>query len=614
MSAEEIRELWSRFLAGEELSPETQKGLVDALDADPELRASLLENLQLDGILHSMSTTRREGDAFVRNLADCLGPERDATRFIRKVESRLNENPPPTWTPPSTGRKAKKDTTRVFRRRSQTSPSGETAWKPALIAAAAFIAILLLVVAEFKSPPPIPVVKAPVPGKSADTESGKRDVPPPNQKATPEKRLEELRIEETALLTIPSTPEEKPEDREKKLVANEEERRAIEAELAKRIPVQLPVPPDPKNAPKQATIAAPPASVTPTVVERVAGNVYLARSAGEKRRAKKDDVVPVGWNVETPGAGSSVTLRFSDRTSVEVGPNSYFREVAAPTAVTGRQVYLALGTLESQITKQPVERPMIFGSPWGEATILGTTIRLVVSNDRKLGTTLEVQEGRVLLTRLLDKKSVEVVTGQFAVAATGVDPVPQRSFPDEVLVKFGPTDVKLQPTWVLDSGEEFDAKRGYGWIGPKNGPPVPGIKWRNPTTREWEQKYAGRVAVRRTATATADELKTTDVTAGWAKQSETWVMPIPNGRYLISVCCGDPINGQGPHHVWVEGAQIVDGRLNRIGESIEVKDVLVEVRDGELTMKVGGYTGTKVSSDGSTDTMINYLLIKRVRK
>jgi hypothetical protein len=39
------------------------------------------------------------------------------------------------------------------------------------------------------------------------------------------------------------------------------------------------------------------------------------------------------------------------------------------------------------------------------------------------------------------------------------------------------------------------------------------------------------------------------------------------------------------------------------------------VRDGELTMKVGGNpAGSKVSSDGSSDSCINYLHIKRVRK
>jgi FecR-like protein len=603
MSPEEIRDLWSRFLAGEELPPESQKSLVDAIDADPTLRDALLENLQLDGILHAMSATRRHGETFVRTLSDCIGAEHDATRFVRKVESRLNENEPPPATPPATGRRAKPPTTRIFRRRPAASTSGDSAWRPALIAAAAFFAIMLFML-DFKTEP-----RRPKPGPVAMPRV--QLAPEPEQKAvvmtvSAQKRLEELKREETRLRTLPPAPEEKPEDRQRKLVANEEERRTIEAELARGV-----VPPresKTETAPSTVETAA-----APTVAERVDGNVYIARSKSDKRLARKGDTVPVSHDVETPGAASVAFVRFSDATWVEVGPNSSFREVAAPSGSRGRQVFLTFGTLESNITKQSPDRPMVFATPLGEATILGTTIRLTVSHDPKLGTTLEVKEGKVRLMRLLDKKSVEVVTGQFAVVATGAEIVPQKTFPDEVLVKFGPSDVPLKAGWVLDSGDEFDAARGYGWIGPKDGPPVPGLFYRD-ATGKLLPKRKGRLPWRRTVDPAVDPLKATDVVAGWANQTETWVMPVPNGRYLVSVCCGDMVWEQGPHHVWVEGYQIIDGKRNKVGEFIEVKDFPVDVKDGELTMKVGGYQGKIMSSDGSSDTLINYLNIKRVRK
>src|SRR6185436_12194505 len=273
----------------------------------------------------------------------------------------------------------------------------------------------------------------------------------------------------------------------------------------------------------------------------------------------------------------------------------------------------ASGTLESQITKQSPDRPMVFTTPTAEATILGTTIRLTVTNDPKSGTTLDVKEGRVRLKNLLDGKSAEVAAGHFAVAAAGADLVPQKSFGDEVLVKFGPADVALKPGWVLDSGEEFDPKRGYGWKGPKEGELIPGLTWRDGQGKIWP-KRAGRFAARRTTDPTADPLKTTDIVAGWAGQVETWKMPLPNGRYLISVCCGDVSYEQGPHHINVEGIQLIDQKINKAGQLIEVLNVPVEVKDGELNMIVGGNPGPKKSADGSTDTCINYLLIKRVRK
>jgi hypothetical protein len=403
--------------------------------------------------------------------------------------------------------------------------------------------------------------------------------------------------------TAPSfVPAPKPEETPKAVVS-EEDRRKMDEELKKSIL--------PSRTPKTDVVPAPSAvakAPLPTVVERVDRIVYITRGS-DKVRLNMGDEVAVGNTIDTYPAASA-RLRFSDGTWIEIGGGSSFRELPS---TTGRKIFLASGTLESQITKQSPDRPMVFTTPTGEATILGTTIRLTVANDPKPGTTLEVKEGKVRLRNLLDGKTAEVVTGQFAVAAAGADLVPQKSFGDEVLVKFGPADVALKPGWVLDSGEEFDPKRGYGWKGPKEGELIPGLTWRDGQGKIWP-KRAGRFAARRTTDPTADPLKTTDIVAGWAGQVETWKMPLPNGRYLISVCCGDVSYEQGPHHINVEGIQLIDQKINKAGQLIEVLNVPVEVKDGELNMIVGGNPGPKKSADGSTDTCINYLLIKRVRK
>jgi hypothetical protein len=488
----------------------------------------------------------------------------------------------------------------VFRRRSASSTSGENAWKPALIAAAAFITILLLVTSSPREPRRT-VVKGPTPPAVTP------DVPvtPPQ---LPEKReTPRQTVQQDPPLKTPTFMPEPRKEETPKPVVTDEDRRRIDEELKKGL-----VPPRvPKTESTPATSAVAPAPA-PTVIERVEGIVYVAKGKA-KDYAKKDAVLDVGCSVDTYPSGSS-RVRFSDGTWIDVGPSSSFREVSAPTATAGRKVFLASGTLESQITKQAPDRPMIFSTPTGEATILGTTIRLTISNDPKVGTTLEVKEGRVLLTRYADRKSVEVISGQFAIAAVGAEMVPQKSFPDEVLVKFGPADVKLKDGWVLDTGEQFDAARGYGWDGPKDGGPVPGLFWRDPATGKQVQKNYGRFAARRTTDPNADPLRTTDIVAGWAGQSETWRMPIQNGRYLISVCCGDIAYEQGPHHVNVEGVQIIDQKINKAGKLVEVINVPVDVKDGELTMVVGGNPGNRKSGDGSTDTCINYLQIKRVRK
>jgi hypothetical protein len=66
---------------------------------------------------------------------------------------------------------------------------------------------------------------------------------------------------------------------------------------------------------------------------------------------------------------------------------------------------------------------MLFTTPHAEVTVLGTRLALTVSAE---ATRLEVQEGRVRITRLPDRASVEVKAGQFAVARAGSELVAQR--------------------------------------------------------------------------------------------------------------------------------------------------------------------------------------------
>jgi hypothetical protein len=104
-------------------------------------------------------------------------------------------------------------------------------------------------------------------------------------------------------------------------------------------------------------------------------------------------------------------------------------------------------------------------------------------------------------------------------------------------------------------------------------------------------------------------LRASSVAAGWKDHTETWRFPLPNGRYLVSVCCGDADRPQGPHHVAVEGVQAVDALVTKAGEFVGVLDLPVEVRDGELTLVVGG--SGKALPEGDSDTALNYVVVKR---
>lgn len=590
MSADEIRELWSRFLAGEDLLLDDQRRLVEALDADPELRASLVENLQLDGALRAMAVTREQGDAFVRNLADCLGPERDATRFIQKVELSLQEPDPP---PPSgTARRGKRPTTRRFRRPG-AAPARETDWRPALIAAAAFIAILLVVTDSGSKPKPQPKPVAIV--SPPKLESPPDPSPSPVEPRTP--RSEDVLPSPKPLPLIPRAPDSK-------------------VEVPPPFPSPEPRPRvEPPAPPKEKPAATPSTKVDAPVIvdlhlEKADGNVFVSPRPAVKVRPRKNEPVAPGTVVDTLDA-SLAYLTLADGTWIELASNSSFREDPTPPAGQRRFV-LSSGSLSSHIAKQSPDRPIVFATPNAEAKIVGTTVRLTVAHDRN-GTTLEVKQGAVVFTRN-DGKVIEVRTGQQAFAALGAPLELMKPFPDEFTIRFGPADALLLPGQLIDSGEEFDAARGYGWKGPKVGDLIPNLFWRD-GNGVLQQKRKGRGDNRRLPLpgVSVDPMKLTDVSGGWAGLTETWILPIPNGKYLVSVCCGDASFEQGPHHVWIEGVQVIDQELNRPGKFIE-KDALIEVKDGELTMKIGGNPGPKVSGDKSTDTLINYLTIKRVRK
>ncbi len=587
MTGEEIRDLWSRFLAGQDLSAREQQDLVAAMDADSQLRESLLENLQLDGILRSLSATRQNGEAFARNLSECLGRERDATRFIQKVELRLTEPPPPTTTP-GNARPSKPSTTRRLRRRAAASAQGETAWKPWLVAAAAFIAILLLV-ADFNTGARRPFSAA------TRTSPRKFEVPPesPREPQVPPPGPESPRVPREMPPIQPRTPDRSPE--------------APVATPTPRPDVEKPnVPPAPPSespkAPGTAVVAAP----AFPVIDRIEGAVYLARNKAILSKAAVGAVVLAGQEVVASGVSSAAGLKFEDGTRVDLGGQSSFAELP------GRRLSLPAGSLRSVIVKQPADRPLVFVTPHAEATILGTAIRLTVD---PRSTILEVEEGKVRFKRLLDGKIIDVPAGHFAVASGGIEFLAQKSFPDEMLIKFGPYDLPLKAGQYLDLGDEFTAERGYGWKGRKVGAPIPGIFWRDPATGQMLQKRAGRLEIRRAVPPGFDPLKSSDIVAGWAGQTETWSMPLPNGRYYVAVCCGDYSFEQGPHHVAIEGVQIVNEVKNKTGPNGFVeREAVVEVKDGELTMVVGGNPSGKKSSDGSTDTLINYLIIRKLKK
>ena len=586
MNADEIRGLWARFVDGEELPAAEQAALVAGLEADAELRAALLEDVQLDGALRALADARRDGDAFTATVADALSTERDATRFVRKVEQRLAEPPPE----PAGTRQSGSGFHRVSRRFLRRAGASDAGLKAALVAAGAFFAVLLLAGLLSKPPqrgrggPPLAPRTLP-------------RVPEPEEPRTnpPAPRSEPPREAETPK-RVPKAPEG-PEYRTPEPLE-------VPAPKAVAKTPEVPVPPAvPAPAPLPVTRAEGEAPIAPGPrVTSVVDQVYYV---GGQTRVESGHVLAHGQEIYTVGRGEA-RLRYEDGTTIDVRPDSFVQD---RSDARGLRLQLRSGFIAADIKKQPEGRPMLFETPHAVAMILGTKIRL----SSGAGSTLDVDEGKVRFQRLSDKAAVEVEAGQSVTASAAVrDLKPRISFPQEFTIRFGPADAPRADRVYLDSGAPFSPAKGYGWDPVLDGGTVPNAKQpdgspvRTGRLPAWKYDAANPKQTR-------EDLKSSCVVAGWGEHFESWKIELPNGRYWVEVCVGDYTFEQGPHHVAVEGRQVVDQKVSRVpSKPFWVLEDVVEVADGELNLKVGGYKAPKKSVDTSKDTLLNYLKIKRV--
>jgi hypothetical protein len=91
MNEELIDGLWARFLMGEALDGQEMVELGKEFRADADLRARFLRDAQTDGLLRALGRSHQDGDRFAEAFFDRLDAESNKTRFLRKVQTRLEE-------------------------------------------------------------------------------------------------------------------------------------------------------------------------------------------------------------------------------------------------------------------------------------------------------------------------------------------------------------------------------------------------------------------------------------------------------------------------------------------------------------------------------------------
>lgn len=210
----------------------------------------------------------------------------------------------------------------------------------------------------------------------------------------------------------------------------------VNKEAPKPAPVQPPVPaPEPAPVP-EAPVPAPEPPKVPTpapdpvkpattvvvaVLTRVDGDVTVDRAP-----AKAGQELRQGQGLETRGPRSGALITYPDKTQVEIEGDTLLRELHGRDSGKGLRVLLDKGAVRAQVARQPAGQPMLFETPYGDAKVLGTTLRVGVEGK---SARLDVEEGKVEL-RNTAGRTVLVEAGQFAVAAPGAAPVTKR-FPRE---------------------------------------------------------------------------------------------------------------------------------------------------------------------------------------
>ncbi len=333
------RDLWARHAAGDTLAPAEEASLLQALQSDESLRREVIDDARLDGMLDAVVST--DADAGVRQFLAGVAAEKDATRFVRKVESRVRRLRP-----------------------AQSKP-----WWILGLAAAALVAVVYFATRAEQKPVQHDVVKQqPPPPVAPPSTSSPR--PPIASTQLPSPKSQDV-------LPPPVTSTALPPPNTQDL--------------------QLPQPPKPEPEPTRVAVAT-------------------IESTGK----------PL---LEGEGIDGAAVLVFVDGTRIESTEGTELRKLSA------RRVTVEKGAITAKVAT-----PMVFVTPHGEASVLGTTLSIAVDD---ASTRLEVTEGKVKLTR--DRKSVDVKAGQFAVAAANVELVARPTPKFDTLLSYSFEDGKRLP-------------------------------------------------------------------------------------------------------------------------------------------------------------------------
>src|SRR6185436_1145641 len=97
----------------------------------------------------------------------------------------------------------------------------------------------------------------------------------------------------------------------------------------------------------------------------VAASMVLERADGTTL------TVAEGAGLDAP---DRATLRYVDQTRLEIKAGTEIQELRTEK---GKRITILKGEIRAVVAKQPKGQPLVIATPHGEATVLGTTLRII---------------------------------------------------------------------------------------------------------------------------------------------------------------------------------------------------------------------------------------------
>lgn len=174
-------------------------------------------------------------------------------------------------------------------------------------------------------------------------------------------------------------------------------------------------------------------------VEEVSGTVLWTGESGIASELKKDQPIGSG-DLETASDDSLLKLRYHDGTLVVIKGDS----IATLSAGPQKQIRMRAGAFAAEVTRQPVDLPMLIRTPSAEIEVLGT--RLDVES-AQMETLLRVSDGSVRLKRTADGKEV-IVDANHQAFSTLESSEELKSFPIPKATSGWKSDFSSRPDFV----------------------------------------------------------------------------------------------------------------------------------------------------------------------